>query len=89
MNQPNPRANEVLPWLRKTTDDGMAIIPVLTDQIASSGGDTNLLHAGAGHQLNNKIVGANLLMGDGHVETRAAAKIQWRWIGGANYVAFY
>jgi prepilin-type N-terminal cleavage/methylation domain-containing protein len=90
MNVMNIHANEPNgQWPSKTTDSTVALVPILTDQIVGVSNDTNLLHATGGHSLNNKVTSANLLYGDAHVESRTSARIQWRWIGGASYVAFY
>ncbi len=89
LNVQNINANELYAWPSKSTDVTVSKAPVLTDQIASSGGSKDLNRAGAGHQLGGKVASANLLYGDGHVEPRAASKIEWRWVGGARYVAFY
>jgi Tfp pilus assembly protein PilE len=89
MNQPNPNANENYQWPSKTTDPNLALVPILTDFMATSAGDKDPSHAGGGHPLSRKVASVNILYGDCHVETQPFSKIQWRWVGGAQYVAFY
>jgi prepilin-type N-terminal cleavage/methylation domain-containing protein/prepilin-type processing-associated H-X9-DG protein len=86
---PNPNANEAYQWPSKPSDPSAGKVPVMSDRIAASGGQKTLAQAGGGHPFNGRILGSNLLFADGHVESRKAAVIQWRWKGSANYVAFY
>jgi hypothetical protein len=90
LNIPNIHANEPNgQWPSKTTDATVSLVPILSDQIVGVSSDTNLFRATGGHPYNGKVASANLLYGDAHVESRNSSRIQWRWIGGASYVAFY
>jgi prepilin-type processing-associated H-X9-DG protein len=85
----NPNANEDFDWPRTSSDPSVSKVPILADQIVGTSGNKNLSQATGGHSRNGRVVSVNLLYGDGHVESKSAAKIQWRWVGGANFVAFY
>lgn len=86
---PNPNANEEYTWPSKASDPVVSKVPILSDRVVAAGGQKNVTQASGGHQSNGKVVSSNLLFGDGHVESRNAAAIKWRWKGSANYVAFY
>jgi prepilin-type N-terminal cleavage/methylation domain-containing protein len=89
MNLPNPNANEIYQWPSKTTDPNLSLVPILTDRMPTSSGDKDPSHAGDGHPMNGKVANINILYGDCHVVSQPFSKIQWRWVGGAQYVAFY
>jgi prepilin-type N-terminal cleavage/methylation domain-containing protein/prepilin-type processing-associated H-X9-DG protein len=89
LDRQNINANEEYAWPTKSTDPTVSKAPVLSDQVASANGNKNISAAGSGHRMGGKLASANLLFGDGHVESRNASKIQWRWVGGAGFVAFY
>ena len=75
----NANANETYQWPSKLTDSGVSFAPIMSDRIISSDGGTNVTTASGGHAVGKKIQGANLLFGDGHVESRKAGLMQWRW----------
>jgi prepilin-type processing-associated H-X9-DG protein len=84
----NPKANEDYQWPSKASDPEAAKVPIMSDQLAAASSSKDLNKAGGGHRL-GKQLSSNLLYADGHVESRKAADIQWRWIGAANFTAFY
>ena len=83
---PNINANTAagLPWpydwLKKPSDPRASQIPIMSDQIV---GNKSGIFPGQGHPagagFNGKCLNGNLLFGDGHVETRNAINMQWRW----------
>jgi len=87
----NPNANEDYQWPSKPEDRGAGKTPIMTDRIVgiASTTDINDLQAAnpQGHPAGDKVVNANLLFGDGHVETRNNSQIIWRWKG--SYTTFY
>lgn len=88
MGLPNPNANERYEWPERDTDPGAGKVPILSDRVASRN-SKNIEQAGEGHSQGGRVLSANLLFGDGHVELRNASDMEWRWKGGAGYVAFY
>ena len=84
----NPNANETYQWPSKLTDPGVSFAPIMSDRIISQNGGTNLDAASGGHPVGKKIQSANLLFGDGHVESRKASLIQWRWKANI-YTSYY
>ena len=86
---PNPKANEDYQWPSKPTDFAAARVPIMSDQVAAANSQKDISKAGGGHSIGGKLINSNLLYADGHVETRSASKMKWRWIGSANYTAFY
>lgn len=82
-------ANSPYQWLRKTSDPNGSVVPIMTDRIVGQnklGFDAGTGHPSGGGQ-NGPVVNANLLYGDGHVETHNAKSFQWRWQG--VYVCYY
>jgi prepilin-type processing-associated H-X9-DG protein len=79
LNVKNLSANEDYQWPAKPTDTGAAQAPILSDRVV--GVSTTLNGATEGHFSNGKVSSANLLFGDGHVESRNASKMTWRWKG--------
>jgi prepilin-type N-terminal cleavage/methylation domain-containing protein/prepilin-type processing-associated H-X9-DG protein len=79
-------ANEIYQWPSKPTDANANLIPIMSDEILTKTG-TNIATATGGHPWNGKVQGGNLLFGDGHVESRNANVMQWRWM--VNGVAYY
>ena len=76
-NAANMTANETYSWPAKQTDPGANVTPIMSDEITAKG--TNIASAGGGHPLNGKVQNGNVLFGDGHVESRKASLMQWRW----------
>jgi len=76
-------------WPTSTTDPIVAQSPMLTDRLATSGGSTVVAQAGGGHMYNSTLSSVNLAFGDGHVETRRAALVLWRYTGAFGYGNFY
>lgn len=89
MNQPDPRANETVQWPSTTSDRGISAVPIMSDRVVGPNNSTDVEQAfnNEGHSFNGKAVNCNLLYGDGHVETRVRADMDWRWHG--NYTAYY
>ena len=100
----NPNRNSPFEWLQKTSDAHASVMPILTDIVASkqnmhSPGTLNALgikavDKGQGHPTgaspNGQIQSADMVFGDGHVETRQAHSIVWRYpANGANWTSFY
>jgi prepilin-type processing-associated H-X9-DG protein len=63
--------------------------PILTDRLVTSGGVTDVARAGGAHEYNHRLSSINLLFGDGHVETRKAVFVRWRYTGVFGYGNFY
>lgn len=82
---PNINANEKHQWPSKPSDRAASLVPILTDRVINS--TKNLTGAVGGHSAGGKVLSANLLFGDGHVETHNPSTIEWRWRG--NYYSFY
>ena len=85
----NPNANETYQWPSKLTDSGVAFVPIMTDRILSVSGAPNIATASGGHPVGIKVQSENLLFGDGHVETRKASQLQWRWKTAPAYTSYY
>jgi prepilin-type N-terminal cleavage/methylation domain-containing protein/prepilin-type processing-associated H-X9-DG protein len=85
MNVVNINANEDYQWPSKGTDVGASKVPILSDRVI--GGATTLTGAVEGHSSGGKVLSANLLYGDGHVESRNASAMKWRWKG--TYYTYY
>lgn len=85
LNLPNPNANESHQWPSKSTDATISQVPILSDRVIGS--STTLNGAVEGHSANGRVVSANLLYGDGHVESRNASAMKWRWKG--TYYTYY
>jgi prepilin-type N-terminal cleavage/methylation domain-containing protein/prepilin-type processing-associated H-X9-DG protein len=89
-NKPNISANELYQWPSTTTDPNLGKVPIISDRIVGVSGNTNIAVATGGHSQTATVSSANLLFGDGHVEVRNSAKMQWRWKAGASgYTSFY
>ena len=76
------------PWPSKLSDRTISSKPILTDILSSNTGAVppnranpthNPLLATGGHSVNNRVKNINLLYGDGHVELRKQAILQWRF----------
>lgn len=78
-------------WLKKSSDPKAGEIPIMTDRIVGSSPAPGAMYPGGGHPIgggqNGRVYNANLLYGDGHVETHSAEKMQWRWKG--VYICWY
>jgi prepilin-type N-terminal cleavage/methylation domain-containing protein/prepilin-type processing-associated H-X9-DG protein len=85
MNVKNLSANEDYQWPAKSTDAGASQVPILSDRVVGTG--TTLTGATEGHLVNGKVSSVNALYGDGHVESRNASKMLWRWKG--TYYTYY
>ncbi len=85
LNVPNISANEDYQWPSKSSDSTVGKVPILSDRIV--GTLTTMNGTTGGHFSNGKVSSSNLLFGDGHVETRNASVMKWRWKGA--HVAFY
>jgi prepilin-type N-terminal cleavage/methylation domain-containing protein/prepilin-type processing-associated H-X9-DG protein len=87
----NPNANEDYQWPSKPESRGAAQTPIMTDRIVGIKGTTSVDNLQTknpqGHPQGSKVVNANLLFGDGHVETRNNSQIKWRWKG--SFTTFY
>jgi len=88
----NPNANEDYQWPSKPEDSGAAHTPIMSDRIVGQLADSDIKKIQPntwpqGHSQGTSVQNGNLLFGDGHVETRNASKMQWRWRG--NYTSFY
>jgi prepilin-type N-terminal cleavage/methylation domain-containing protein/prepilin-type processing-associated H-X9-DG protein len=86
-NIPNSAANELYQWPSTTTDPNLGKVPIISDRIVGPAKGTNIAAATGGHSQTAAVSSANLLFGDGHVEVRNSAKMQWRW--NAVYNTFY
>ncbi len=100
----NPNRNSPYEWLLKSSDLHASQMPILTDIVASlqnihTPGSLNALglkaiDKGQGHPAGasqrGTIQSINLVLGDGHEETRQASAILWRYpANGANWTSFY
>ena len=76
-------------WPLGTGDHRISRRPILTDQCqhAAADGPPDLEKTGRGHPWSDRVDSVNLLFGDGHVETRPRARLQWRYSG--NWHSFY
>jgi len=79
LNVKNLNANEEHQWPSKPTDSGAGHAPILSDRIVGS--STSPTGATEGHSSGGRLTSANLLFADGHVESRNASKMLWRWKG--------
>lgn len=84
-NQRNIFANERNQWPSRPSDRTASLAPILTDRIINTTRD--LAGASGGHSAGGTVASANLLFGDGHVETHNTSEIEWRWKG--SYFSFY
>jgi prepilin-type N-terminal cleavage/methylation domain-containing protein/prepilin-type processing-associated H-X9-DG protein len=76
-------------WPTSLADKEVALQPILSDRLATSGGSTNVPQTGGAHPYGGRIKSTNLLFGDGHVETHKTELIQWRYTGVYGYGNFY
>ena len=76
-------------WPLRATDIQATRQPILTDRCQHSvaSGRPSIDRAGEGHSFQGKVMSVNLLFGDGHVETRPRARLEWRYSG--NWHSFY
>ena len=89
-NKPDPRGNEQYQWPLKSTDRAAGLVPIMSDRSFGPKTSTSVVDAfpNTGHPSGGgKQANANLLFGDGHVETRNASAMQWRWHG--SYTSYY
>jgi prepilin-type N-terminal cleavage/methylation domain-containing protein/prepilin-type processing-associated H-X9-DG protein len=90
---PTPGTVDTAGWPRTTADAKAGSQPILTDRCEyhdSAPPDVN--RAGGAHSANGHVQSVNLLFGDGHVETRPASKLKWRYSGyyyGNSQYSFY
>lgn len=75
-------------WPRRLEDRVAGTQPIITDYCYSSGFQTNIVMARAGHPVGNSVQSVNVTFGDGHVETRPRALVQWQYWYSQN-TAFY
>ena len=68
-------------WPRKLEDNVAGTQPIITDYCYAAGYQTNTALARAGHGFGNNVVSANITFGDGHVETRKRARVEWQYCG--------
>jgi prepilin-type N-terminal cleavage/methylation domain-containing protein/prepilin-type processing-associated H-X9-DG protein len=89
LNRANLNANELYQWPSKQTDRAANLVPILSDRTFGPPTSKNVADAFSttGHPANSKQANSNLLFGDGHVETRNASVMEWRWK--ASYVSYY
>lgn len=97
----NPRRNSPYEWLQKSSDPHSSQVPILTDIVVANGNNSTYMqmegisavNPGQGHPAgatqNGKIESTDLVFGDGHVETRQASAMQWRFIASVPWTAFY
>ena len=85
LNRMNINANENFDWPSKTSDRTVTLAPIMTDRVIGS--TKKVEGITGGHPSGNRVVSANLLFGDGHVETRNTSQMDWRWRG--TYYCFY
>lgn len=76
-------------WPTSLTDKQVNLQPILSDRLATSGGNTNVARAGGAHSYNGTLKSTNLMFGDGHVETHKRVLIQWRYTGVYGFGNFY
>ncbi|MCU0788131.1 MAG: prepilin-type N-terminal cleavage/methylation domain-containing protein [Verrucomicrobia bacterium] len=89
-NKADPRANEEYQWPSKSTDRGVNMVPIMSDRTFGPKTSTSVVDAfpNTGHVSGGgKQANSNLLFGDGHVETRNASEMKWRWHG--SYTSYY
>ena len=85
LNRRNPNANEDYQWPSKTSDRTVSLAPIMTDRVINT--SRKVEGTVGGHFSGGQVQSANLLFGDGHVETRGRSDMDWRWRG--NYYSFY
>jgi prepilin-type N-terminal cleavage/methylation domain-containing protein/prepilin-type processing-associated H-X9-DG protein len=97
----NPKRNSPYEWLQKSSDLHASQVPILTDIVVANGNNVtfmqikgvNAVNPGQGHPAGASQSGAiqsiNLVFGDGHVETRQATLMQWRFAASVPWTAFY
>ena len=77
------------PWPTSLTDQNINVRPILSDRLPSTSPSVSSLGA-VGHPQNNKPKSANLLFGDGHVESHKASEIQMQFYStSSSYYNFY
>jgi prepilin-type N-terminal cleavage/methylation domain-containing protein len=79
-------------WPSKLTDPQVSLQPILTDRCPGAPGDVKPADASEGHPQNGKLRGANLLFGEGHVESHTLTQIALRYTGpsgAGGYENFY
>jgi prepilin-type N-terminal cleavage/methylation domain-containing protein len=89
---PTPGATPTNGWPARLTDPQLSLQPVMTDRCPGNPGNTNAAAASEGHPQNGKLRGANLLFGEGHVESHSLQNITLRYTGpsgAGGYENFY
>lgn len=76
-------------WPTSLTDKQAGVEPILTDRLVTSPGITDVTKADGAHEYNNRLSSINLLFADGHVETRRAVFVRWRYTGSFGWGNFY
>jgi len=76
-------------WPTSLTDIQVGVEPVLTDRLVTSPGITDVTRADGAHEYNNRLSSINLMFADGHVQTRRAAFVRWRYTGSFGWGNFY
>jgi prepilin-type N-terminal cleavage/methylation domain-containing protein/prepilin-type processing-associated H-X9-DG protein len=75
------RGRDPIGWPSKPEDMAARTQPVISDYCFTTGNQTNVAKAGAGHSINGKLRSTNAGFADGHVETRNRSIIQWQYTG--------
>ena len=84
-------------WPARLQDPGLAVNPIITDDLYIGGFDTDVSHAFGGHpgkagSSGYQIIGTDVrstcrAFGDGHADKATRSQILWRYYG--NYTSFY
>jgi prepilin-type N-terminal cleavage/methylation domain-containing protein len=88
-------ADDTRGWPTRLDDPLISVQPIMTDRcqyIESSGAGPDVNRAQDGHPSGGTVRSVNLLFGEGHVETRPKARMQWRYTGnyyGSPQYSFY
>jgi prepilin-type N-terminal cleavage/methylation domain-containing protein/prepilin-type processing-associated H-X9-DG protein len=79
---PGPgRSRDNVGWPTKPDDLAARTQPVISDYCFTSGSQTNVARAGAGHSAGGQVRSVNAGFADGHVETRPRSRVQWQYTG--------
>lgn len=79
-------------WPARLTDPQISLQPIMTDRCPGAPGQTNPAAAAEGHPYNGRLRGANLLFGEGHVESHNLNQLALRYTGpsgAGSYQNFY
>jgi prepilin-type N-terminal cleavage/methylation domain-containing protein len=75
------RGRDPVGWPVRPDDLAARTQPVITDYCYTSGNQTNVAKAGAGHSMGDELQSVNAAYADGRVESHSRSIVQWQYVG--------